>query len=330
MPQRLKALARLISAASSPRAAWRSSPAVTPSQRQTIVSSATPAASSVGNGNAASSATRKPAICRQRALERRRHATCRRRGRDPRAARAPRARRRARPHRRRRCRAVAGQVDAAHRRAAGGVALRQELQLHGIERERNLRQIGELRLRAQAVAEGDGVAGEPAFRARRVAIDEATRRRRPSPRPRSAGCRSPRRCRGRAAPRRTTGPWRTSRRRAAGRAAARRFAANGVGVEHGGDLDARLRVLVGDEIEQRSGAHEDDARADGATLVLQGDLRAAQRVDAGQRPARKGDDPVARAGRQDDVAIGNLLGSARRTRQCSAPCRRSQTSVSGR
>ena len=83
----------------------------------------------------------------------------------------------------------------------------------------------------------------------------------------------------------------------------------GGGVEHGGDLDARLRVLVGDEVEQRSGAHEDDSPADRAALVLQRDLRAAQRVDAGQRPARKRDDPVARAGRQDDVAIGDLLRS---------------------
>ena len=84
------------------------------------------------------------------------------------------------------------------------------------------------------------------------------------------------------------------------------FCGEGGGVEHGGDPATRLGVLVGDEVEQRSGAHEDDSRADGAALVLQGDLRAAQRVDAGKRPARKRDDPVARTGRQDDVAIRDL------------------------
>ena len=67
----------------------------------------------------------------------------------------------------------------------------------------------------------------------------------------------------------------------------------------------RLGVLVGDEVEQRTGAHEDDSRADRATLVLERDLRATQRVDARKRPARKGD-PVARTGREDDVAIRNL------------------------
>ena len=71
---------------------------------------------------------------------------------------------------------VARQVDAADGRAAGDVALRQKLLLDGIERERDLGQIGELRLRAQPEAEGDGIAGKPPLRARRVAIDEAPRR----------------------------------------------------------------------------------------------------------------------------------------------------------
>ena len=67
---------------------------------------------------------------------------------------------------------VAGQIDARDARAAGDVALRQELLLHGIPRERNFRQIGELRFGAQTEAESDAVAVEPALRACRVVIDE--------------------------------------------------------------------------------------------------------------------------------------------------------------
>src|SRR5207302_758377 len=72
----------------------------------------------------------------------------------------------------------------------------------------------------------------------------------------------------------------------------------------------RLRVLIGDEVEQRAGAHEDDASSDGAALVFQGDLRPAERVDSGKGPAREGDDAVARAGRQDEVAVSDLIGLA--------------------
>ena len=66
-------------------------------------------------------------------------------------------------------------------------------------------------------------------------------------------------------------------------------------VEHGTDICAGLRVLICDEIEQRARSDENGATADGAALIFERDLRASQRVDAGQRPARNGQDAIRRA-----------------------------------
>ena len=54
-----------------------------------------------------------------------------------------------------------------------------------------------------------------------------------------------------------------------------------------------------DERQQRPGADQRDATADGHALRLEGDLGAAEREHAGQRPAREGERPIHRPGRQD-------------------------------
>ena len=63
------------------------------------------------------------------------------------------------------------------------------------------------------------------------------------------------------------------------------------GVEDGGDLGAGPRILIGGEIEKRRAAEEDRAPANGAALMLQRHLGAAQAKDAGQGPAAKGKHP---------------------------------------
>ena len=88
-----------------------------------------------------------------------------------------------------------------------------------------------------------------------------------------------------------------------------RFGAGGI--EHRGDDGAGLGILIGDEIEQRPGAEQDAAPADGAALRLQRDLRAAQREDAGQRPAGDRDDPIHGARRQDQPVIGQGVAAGR-------------------
>ena len=85
------------------------------------------------------------------------------------------------------------------------------------------------------------------------------------------------------------------------------------GVEHGDDLRAGLRILIGDQVQQRAGAGEHDPLADRAALVLQRDLRRAQRVDAGQGPARERQYAVGRAGGDDQLAIGHAVRSGRGT-----------------
>ena len=71
------------------------------------------------------------------------------------------------------------------------------------------------------------------------------------------------------------------------------------GIEHRRDLAAGLRILIGDEVEQRPAAEKGDTLADRAALIFERDLGAAQAIDAGLGPAGQGKDPVGGAGRQD-------------------------------
>ena len=72
-------------------------------------------------------------------------------------------------------------------------------------------------------------------------------------------------------------------------------------IERGDDVHAGLRVLVRDQRQQRPGADEGDASADRYALRLERDLRAAEREDSGQGPARKRQHAVHRAGREQEV-----------------------------
>ena len=72
------------------------------------------------------------------------------------------------------------------------------------------------------------------------------------------------------------------------------------------------------ERQQRPGADESDASADGDALRLQRDLRTAEAEDAGQRPAGEGQHAVHGAGREDE-AIERQLAVALRREQVEAP-----------
>jgi hypothetical protein len=77
-------------------------------------------------------------------------------------------------------------------------------------------------------------------------------------------------------------------------------------IERSDDLHAGLRVLMHDERQQRSGADERDALADRDALRLERDLRAAEGGDAGQRPARKRQHAVHRAGGEQQAVERDL------------------------
>ncbi|CAB3700352.1 hypothetical protein LMG26845_05202 [Achromobacter insuavis] len=77
------------------------------------------------------------------------------------------------------------------------------------------------------------------------------------------------------------------------------------GIQHRHNAGAGLGVLVGDQIEQGTSAHERDALADGAALVLQRHLRTAQGVHARRQPARERQHAIGGAGGQDQVGVGH-------------------------
>ena len=70
-------------------------------------------------------------------------------------------------------------------------------------------------------------------------------------------------------------------------------------IEHRRHRRPGMGVLVGDEVEQGACPQERHRLADGAALRLQGDLGAAQGEHARQRPAREGQDPIHRAGGEE-------------------------------
>jgi hypothetical protein len=65
--------------------------------------------------------------------------------------------------------------------------------------------------------------------------------------------------------------------------------------------------LVGHQVEQGAGAQQQHAPPDGAALELERHLRAAQRVDAGQGPARQRQHAVGGAAGDDELAPGQAL-----------------------
>ena len=84
----------------------------------------------------------------------------------------------------------------------------------------------------------------------------------------------------------------------------------GRGVENGRDLGAQAPVLQGGQIEQRRTAAKDHAAAQQTALVLEQDLRRAQGHDSRQSPARDGKDAIDGAGRQDQRIEGMGLGAS--------------------
>jgi hypothetical protein len=203
--------------------------------------------------------------------------------------------------------AVAGEVDARHARAAFCAALRHPLPRVGIEDEAAAGEIGQLRLGAQAERRTDRIAVDAVLVPGSVApaqrfdppvafdADRADAVAHVEPAQAIAG-RVPEALRERA------GRRQQSRR-------LRELAAERRHIERGDDADAGLRVLVRDERQQGPGTDQRDAPADRHALRLQRDLRAAEREDAGQGPAREGQHAVHRAGRQDQV-IERLLAVA--------------------
>ena len=155
--------------------------------------------------------------------------------------------------------AVAGEVDAGarccgrRRRASGSQA-----RLSASKAKAAAGQIGELRLGAQAVAEADRVAVDRVFARLRASSATATRVVRPA----CASAASRRRCS--ATPCAQPADVVHALRNVAGcdsRPAQRAsLAAERRRVEHGHDLRAGLRVLLRDEVQQRPGAGEHDAR----------------------------------------------------------------------
>ena len=101
-------------------------------------------------------------------------------------------------------------------------------------------------------------------------------------------------------------------------------------IQHGCDFGAGLRILIGDEIEQGTGAEEQAAPPMATALRLQRGLRAAQAKDAGQGPAGKGNDPVGGAGRQDHRLEGNCLAIRRVLRHAGRPRRYPRPGSMGR
>ncbi|MCY1235013.1 hypothetical protein D9M72_476140 [compost metagenome] len=81
---------------------------------------------------------------------------------------------------------------------------------------------------------------------------------------------------------------------------------DGCGIENGFDARTGLHVLPGNEIEQRPGPHEDDARADRAPLRFQRCLRGTERIDAGRRPSRERQHAIGRPGAEDQLRKADL------------------------
>ena len=73
------------------------------------------------------------------------------------------------------------------------------------------------------------------------------------------------------------------------------------------NMRAGLRVLISDEIEQRTRSEEYGVMADCTALILERDMRAAECIYAGQRPARHRQDAIARAGVDDEEIERDLL-----------------------
>ena len=193
-------------------------------------------------------------------------------------------------------RAVAGEVNAAHAAAAGGVAHREPGLVERLVLEGAAGEVGELGLGAQAVAEADRVAGRRVRHAAGTPAQRFDARRAVG---REQFHAQVQRHAGRAEPGdevRALGRDRRAREhlRHGGELRAERR-----GVEHRRHLAAVARVLPGDQVEQRPGAREHHARPDQAGLVLQGHLGGAERDDAGQRPAGERQHAVGGAGGED-------------------------------
>ena len=82
------------------------------------------------------------------------------------------------------------------------------------------------------------------------------------------------------------------------------------GVEHGRDVGPHGAILRGDEIEERRAAAEDDPPADQAAMLLQQNLRAAEREHARQRPSWYRKHTVSGAGRQNEHVEIDRIGGA--------------------
>ncbi len=176
-----------------------------------------------------------------------------------------------------------------------------------IERKRAMREIGELRFRAQAIADSDRIAGDGLLAAARVAeadfFDAAGAgdgERRDAGEGRDAVGGKPGRV-----------PKAFCEHRGAGGERGKGRGAGGAGrcVEHGQGRGAGMGVLIRDEGEQGTGAEKDRAGADRGGLGFERDLRPAEAIDAGKSPARERHDAVGRAGGDDQRIEGKRLRS---------------------
>ena len=83
------------------------------------------------------------------------------------------------------------------------------------------------------------------------------------------------------------------------------------GVEHRRNLGAGLEELHRHQRQQRPRAGQHDPAAKRHALRLERDLRRAERVDPGRLPARHRRQPVGGAGREDQPVIGNVRAASR-------------------
>ncbi|KAG1442766.1 hypothetical protein G6F57_018300 [Rhizopus arrhizus] len=196
--------------------------------------------------------------------------------------------------------AVARHVHARHAAAAGGVAARCPVPVTRVEFEFAAGKAGQLGFGTQCQPVGQGIAFDR-VRACALAIGQprhaflALHRYRPHA--------ATQRHAMRAQPRHVIQPLGQQ----AGCTQHARHGGTAVGrarrVQHRRHLRTGLGILIRHQIQQRARAQEDDARADGAALVLLGHLRSAQGVDAWGQPTGKGQHSVGGARGQDQVRV---------------------------
>ena len=222
---------------------------------------------------------------------------------------------------------VAREIDRAVPRAAVAVGLGQPLLRQRVERHLAAGELGELDFGLDAVADAEPGAGDAVLSTAPVAVAHGLQRPLALGRDRddAAPHRDPRRAwpghvpeplgEGAPAPQQA----RQHRKRVGGAG----------GIQNGRHARAGVGVLVGDEVEQRPGAHEDHRLADGAALGLERHLGAAHGEDAGQGPAGEGNHPVHGAGGENQRIEGDAADALRPEGLGDAPPRRSRPACRG-